>query len=104
MTIKLKHTEASAGRLMTQNPNAKPGRHGGCITIAVVGLPEGATFADAVRVAENVMMPAWIFTIDAEQEGKNLYRAENLTHEQFASAPDWYRERYRNCREILNTP
>jgi len=93
-TIKLKHSLASGGNLMPQQDGAKPGYRNGCMTIAVNGLPDNATHADAKFVVENVMMPYWIDTVDASQRGKNLYRAENLTTDQLAAAPDWYREKY----------
>ena len=93
-TINLKHSLASGGNLMPQNPQAKPGYRNGCMTIAVTGLADDATVADAKRVAENVMMPSWLDNVGASQAGKNLYRAENLTEAQIATAPDWYREKY----------
>ena len=93
-TINLKHSLASGGHLMPQQDGAKPGYRNGCMTIAVTGLPDNATHTDAKRVAENVMMPAWLDNVDASQAGKNLYRAENLTEAQLATAPDWYREKY----------
>lgn len=93
-TINLKHSLASGGNLMPQQAGAKPGYLDGCMTIAVTGLLDDATHADAMRVAENVMMPSWLYNVDASQAGKNLYRAENLTENQLATAPDWYREKY----------
>jgi hypothetical protein len=94
-TINLKHSLASGGHLMPQQDGAKPGYRNGCMTIAVTGLPDNDTHRDAKRIAESVMMPAWLDNVDASQTGKNLYRAENLTATQFAAAPDWYREKYR---------
>lgn len=93
-TLKLKHSLASQGNLMPQQDGAKAGYLNGCMTIAVTGLPDNATHADAKRIAEGTMMPSWLNNVDASQRGKNLYRAENLTPEQYASAPDWYREKY----------
>jgi len=93
-TIKLKHSLASGGNLMPQQDGAKPGYRNGCMTIAVTGLPDDATHLDAKRIASSVIMPAWLDNVDASQGGKNLYRAENLTADQFVSAPDWYREKY----------
>lgn len=93
-TLKLKHSLASGGNLMPQQDWAKPGYRNGCMTIAVTGLPDNATHRDAKRIAESVMMPAWLYNVDASQAGKNLYRAENLTPEQLSAAPDWYREKY----------
>jgi hypothetical protein len=68
-TINLKHSLASGGNLMPQQAGAKPGYRNGC-------------------------MPAWLDNVDASQAGKNLYRAENLTENQLATVPDWYREKY----------
>ena len=93
-TIKLKHSLASGGNLMSQQDQAKPGYRNGCMTIAVTGLPDDAMHKDAKQVAESVMMPAWLDNVDASQAGKNLYRAENLAENQIAAAPDWYREKY----------
>ena len=93
-TINLKHSLASGGTLMPQQDGATPGYRNGCMTIAVTGLPDNATHADAKRIAENVMLPGWLYTVDASQDGKNLYRAENLTPDQLVAAPDWYREKY----------
>jgi len=93
-TINLKHSLASCGNLMPQQDGAKPGYRNGCMTIAVTGLPDTATHSDAKRVVENVMMPSWLDNVGASQAGKNLYRAENLTPDQLAAAPDWYREKY----------
>ena len=93
-TIKLKHSLASGGNLMPQQDGTKPGYRNGCMTIAVTGLPDDATHRDAKRVAESVMMPAWLDNVDALQARKNLYLAENLTEAQLAVAPDWYREKY----------
>lgn len=93
-TINLKHSLASGGNFMPQQAGAKPGYRNGCMTIAVTGLPDDATHTDAKRVAESVMMPAWLDNVDAAQREKNLYRAENLTENQLAAAPDWYREKY----------
>lgn len=89
-TINLKHSLASGGNLMPQ----QSGYRDGCMTIAVTGLPDDATHRDAKRVAESVMMPAWLDNVDASQAGKNLYRLENLTEAQLAAAPDWYRGKY----------
>jgi len=94
-TIKIKHSLQSQGRLSAAHPGAEPGQQrGGAIVIAVTGLPDDATIRDAIAVCENVMMPAWVNVVDASQRGKNLYRAENLTDEQLAAAPKWYREKY----------
>ena len=93
-TLKLKHSLASGGNLMPQQDGAKVGYRNGCMTIAVTGLPDDATHRDAKRVAENVMMPSWLDNVDASQRGMNLYRAENLTQDQLATAPDWYRDKY----------
>jgi len=79
---------------MPQQDGAKPGYRNGCMTIAVTGLPDDATHRDAKRVVESVMMPAWLDKVDASQAGKNLYLADNLTPNQIAAAPDWYREKY----------
>ena len=81
-TINLKHSLASGGNLMPQQSGAKPGYRNGCMTIAVTGLPADATHSDAKRVAESVIMPAWLDNVDASQSGKNLYRPENLTEQQ----------------------
>jgi hypothetical protein len=81
-TIKLKHSLTSGGDLMPQQDGAKLGYHNGCMTIAVTGLPGDATLQDAKRIAESVMLPAWLDNVDASQEGKNLYRTENLTEAQ----------------------
>lgn len=81
-TINLKHSLASGGALMPQQSGAKPGYRNGCMTIAVTGLPADATHSDAKRVAESVIMPAWLDNVDAAQAGKNLYRPENLTEQQ----------------------
>lgn len=99
-TLKLKHSLASGGNLMPQQDGAKPGYRNGCMTIAITGLPDDATHKDAILIANSgVGMPSWMDTMDASQAGKNLYRIENLTAAQIASAPDWYR----GSSAILNT-
>ena len=79
---------------MPQQDGAKPGYSNGCMTIAVSGLPDNATHADAKRIAESIITPSWLDNVDASQAGMNLYRPENLTTDQLAAAPDWY------CREV----
>lgn len=93
-TLKLKHSLASGGNLSPQQDGATPGYRNGCMTISVTGLPDNATHSDAIRIVSSVMLPAWLDNVDASQAGKNLYRAENLTPGQLATAPDWYREKY----------
>jgi hypothetical protein len=93
-TLKLKHSLASGGHLMPQQDGAKPGYRNGCATIAVTGLPDNATHCDAMRTLNSAMVPHWLYTVDASQANKNLYRAENLKPDQIADAPDWYREKY----------
>jgi hypothetical protein len=94
-TLKLKHSLASGGNLMPQQAMATPGYRNGCMTIAITGLPDDATHKDAIRIANSgVGMPSWMDTMDASQAGVNLYRAENITENQLAAAPDWYREKH----------
>jgi hypothetical protein len=91
-TLKVKHTLASGGTLMPQQDGAAPGYRNGCVTIAVTGLADNATHRDAMRILNSAMVPHWLYTVDASQANKNLYRAENLKPDQIADAPDWCRE------------
>jgi len=93
-TLKLKHSSASCGNLMPQQDGAKLGYRNGCMTIAVTGLPDNASFHDAKRVVDCVIMPGWLESVDASQVGKNLYHLGNLNAEQIATVPDYYQERF----------
>ena len=93
-TIKLKHPFLSEGHLTAAHPGAEPGSYkSGAIVLAVTGLPDDASIRDAIAILDSVMLPGWIYTVDASQAGKNLWRPSNCTEAQLAASPDWFRSK-----------
>ena len=91
-SIKLKHSEASQGVLTPAHPGATPGpQKSGAIVIEVTGLPDDASFRDAVQILDSIILPDWLYQVDASQRDKNLYRWSNLSEEQMKHAPKCHR-------------
>lgn len=54
-SVKLKHTEASFGRLSLQDPRAEPGMHGGVFTLEITEVPESVPDSRVLHLAGNTL-------------------------------------------------
>lgn len=76
-TLKFKHSLATQGYLLPQNPQAIPGHFGNTITIEVTDVPPHESHATVAKKLDDTLMPPGMYSIKYDQLGLNLYRAEN---------------------------